>query len=287
MSDHAPSRPRRIVRSLVRILIVVVVTWVIGLGVGASIQERLMFPRWMEPVGDRAVPMGGESWWIEASSGDRVEAWFFRGLGRSADDPGPAAIVFHGNAEIIDHAMPDVQMYRARGISVLVPEYRGYGRSEGLPSRATIGEDMLAFRARLVARSEVDPNRLIYHGRSIGGGVSSDVAAVHPPAAWVLASTFRSMPRMFRKFGVPGFLCRNDFDVETVLAGFDGPSLVMHGRQDPLIPVAHGRHLASVARDGTYLEVDAEHDLPEDWELHEQTIEDFLVRAGLFSPAPD
>ena len=74
--------------------------------------------------------LGAELWKREVS-GAEVEAWFLLGEGRSPESPGPALMFFHGNAESIDEWPVWLRPFQERGVSLLLMEYRGYGRSTG------------------------------------------------------------------------------------------------------------------------------------------------------------
>lgn len=250
------------------------------MAVGCSFQQNFIYPQAVEEPVDRRVPPGAELVWVDTEEGDRIEGWFFPGAGRTADSPGPAMIFFHGNSEVIDHCLEYAEMYPPWGVSVLIVEYRGYGRSGGEPSQEAIGHDMDAFYAWLIERDEVDVDSLVYHGRSLGGGIAADLALRHPPRALILVSTFTSMGDMFWRYWVPGFITRDRYEVLDVVKGFDGPVLVIHGTRDNIIPVSHGRRLAEAARDATFVEVNANHDLPPDWGEHEATIRRFLEVHG-------
>src|SRR5688572_30832441 len=106
-----------------------------------------------------------------------VEGWFLPAYGVAAGRPGPAVIFAHGNAEIIDPYALELEPYRRMGVSVLLPEFRGYGRSGGEPSEEGITDDFVAFHDLLAARPDVDPSRIVFHGRSLGGGVVCALAA--------------------------------------------------------------------------------------------------------------
>jgi fermentation-respiration switch protein FrsA (DUF1100 family) len=251
------------------------------MAVGCSLQQNFIYPQGVEEPVDRRVPPGAELIWVDTEDGNRVEGWFFAGAGRTADSPGPAVIFFHGNSELIDHCLEYAEMYPPWGVSVLLVEYRGYGRSGGEPSQEAIGRDMDAFYAWLIERAEVDIESVVYHGRSLGGGIAADLASRHPPRALILVSTFTSMGDMFWRYWVPGFIARDRYEVLDVVKGFDGPVLVIHGTRDNIIPVSHGRRLAEAARDATFVEIDANHDLPPDWGEHEATIQRFLESHGV------
>ena len=96
----------------------------------------------------------------------------------------------------------------------------------------------------------MDPERVVVWGRSIGGGVASDLALSRPVKALILQSTFSSMATLARRsFGAPGFLLRDRYDVARAVAEFEGPVLLMHGARDEVIPYLHAERIAGV-RDG-------------------------------------
>lgn len=210
--------------------------------------------------------------WTIASAGGAVEAWYLPAFGEAgSSDPGPAVIFAHGNGELIDHWIGLLDPYRRMGVAVLLVEYRGYGRSAGVPTQAGIIDDFVAAYDRLAARPEVDAERIIAHGRSIGGGVVCALARRRPIGALLLQSTFTSVRAMARRYLYPGSLMRDPFDNASVLAEYPGPVLLMHGRQDTLIPPAHSEQLHAIAHRSELFYVDSNHndfpiDAAEVWE---------------------
>ncbi|PCC73726.1 hypothetical protein SAMN02745121_06844 [Nannocystis exedens] len=261
-----------------------------GLAYTAScaLQERLIFPR--QYANQHALarpPVGVTSLWSRAPDGPQVEAWFIPARGASADSPGPAVMFFHGNGELIDHQLTLAASYVARGVSVLLPEYRGYGRSEGTPSQAAIVGDMVRFYDELAARPEVDPARVVFHGRSLGGGVASALAAARAPAALILESTFTSLAALARSQGLPEGLCRHPFRTDRVLPTLQRPLLILHGSEDEVIPVAHGRSLHASVPGSTYVELPGRHnDFPRDRAAYDAALVAFLRAAGVLVAAP-
>ncbi len=77
-----------------------------------------------------------------------VEGWLLRAPGASAARPAPLLIFAHGNGELIEYWPDALLPYRALGMHVLLPEYRGYGRSAGQPSEMKTVADLTAFYAR-------------------------------------------------------------------------------------------------------------------------------------------
>ena len=252
-------------------------------------QDRLIFPSSLSR--DRATgPWDPNTVVLHVTldDGGTVEGWFIPAPGVSAAAPGPVAVVFHGNGEVIDTQADKVRGYHALGCSVFLPEYRGYGRSAGRPSERPIVADCVRFYDRLLERPEVDKTRVVFHGRSLGGGVASAVAALRKPTVLLLGSTFTSLNAMARRFGVPGFLVRHPFRTDRVLADLDIPILISHGTHDHIIPVAHGRTLRDIAKRVQYYEYDRGHtDFPAPGPdaLYWGRIRDFLVENGIITKA--
>ena len=77
------------------------------------------------------------------------------------------------------------------GFNLLVFDYRGYGRSEGKPTRAGTVRDGHAALDYLLSRDDVEPQRIVAFGQSLGGAVAAVVAAERSELrAVVLDSTF-------------------------------------------------------------------------------------------------
>ena len=119
-------------------------------------QRRFIYPNYLRD----APESGGEEVrglvkiWREPVKGEgRVEAWFLPGEGASADTPAPLVVFTHGNAELIDDWPSNLDQYRRWGMSVLLPEYRGYGRSGGSPSQEDITADAVWFLEQALARA--------------------------------------------------------------------------------------------------------------------------------------
>jgi fermentation-respiration switch protein FrsA (DUF1100 family) len=247
------------------------------------LQRAIIFPIRAIPL-PRAPPPGGETWWLETANG-AVEARFLPGLRASAERPAPLVVFTHGNGELIDYWVADMAPYQQAGFNVLLPEYRGYGRSAGRPSQKGIVSDSLAFLSRAQARPEVDPDRLVFHGRSLGGGVACALAAVRAPSALVLQSTFSSLALMaWQSMGVPRLLVRDPFDNASVVSDLDVPLLVIHGRHDEVIPYAQGQALAAASRNGRLVTREYGHnDLPMDSGFWQEVLA-FLGESGLRQP---
>lgn len=254
----------------------------------AWLERKLVFPTHLMKLRQQpSLPADGESWWIDIPDG-RVEGWFLPALGGST--PRPLVLFAHGNGELIDDWPELLAPYRARGMHVLLPEYRSYGRSGGTPGERALVADLRAFLARAAADPRVDASKLVFHGRSLGGAVVCALARQHAPQAIILESTFTSLFDMTRALyiPVPRFLLHDEFDSLGYLRGFARPVLIMHGGKDGLVPIAHGRRLVEACKDGTLVVFDqaGHNDLPWQSARYWDAVGGLLERAQQATPGP-
>jgi len=258
-------------------------------------QRQIIFPRSQIPYSsetEKVVPEL-EKIWLSTYSG-KFETWFMPPLNinpsksapvKSAPTkPAPAVIFGHGNAELIDFCPEELNFFTRIGIGVFLIEYPGYGRSEGSPSQKSISQAFDAGYEYLVSRKDVDPNRIILFGRSLGGGAVCDLASNKPSAALILQSTFTSVRAFASRFLAPGFLVRDPFDNLSVVSTYTGPVLIMHGKNDDIIPFAHGKALYDKCLKGKLIVYDCSHnDCPPDYAIFQKDIETFLADVGIIT----
>lgn len=216
----------------------------------------------------------------------RVESLFMSVADNDNAGPYPVIIFTHGNAELIDVWPRPLSSFRELGLSVLIVEYPGYGRSAGTPSQRAIMETMVAAHDWLISRADIDEKRIVAMGRSLGSGPAVGLAGVRPVAALILQSPFKSVAAMAaERFFLPPFLVRDRFDNRAILQSYDGPVLVLHGTRDPVVPYSHGAALASLAARGQLISQDCAHnDCPPSWPEFVNQVKSFLIEAGILTP---
>ncbi|MFN3201180.1 MAG: alpha/beta hydrolase [Bradymonadia bacterium] len=265
-------------RRVFKIALVLLGLYVLGLTLAYVFQREVLFPRRWTAQPLLQAPAGVESLWRESPQGP-VEAWFIPGEGCTAERPGPLVVFGHGNGDLIDGWWPALRTYTRMGISVLMPEFRGYGRSAGSPSEPAITEDFVWFLDAAVKRPEVDAARVHYHGFSMGGGAVVALARHRPPKALVLQSTYTGIDQLTWRYGIPGFLVKDQFRSREVVSTLDVPVLVIHGRDDNVVPFSHGERLAEMAPQGRLMARTCKHgDCPLNTEYW-QAIRDLLEEA--------
>lgn len=244
-------------------------------------QRTILFPRHLlhAPAASPAVA-GLEQIWLETSEG-RVEAWYLAPLDLFAEGKAPLMIIAHGNGDLIDRWIAPVAPLRRMGIGVLLVEYPGYGRSQGNPSYAAIRESLLLAYDTIIRHPQVDPDRILLFGHSVGGGAVSALAAERPSSGMILLSTFTSVAALAAEQWLPGFAVRDPFDTLAVVRDYPHPILIIHGKHDRTIPYHHGVALHAAAQQGELLSLACGHnDCIEDWESFWQSMRPFFERTG-------
>jgi uncharacterized protein len=181
------------------------------------------------------------------ADGERLHGWWIQ---RRADPLGHV-LLCHGNAGNVGDRLLHAALLTAVGFDVLLFDYRGYGRSSGRPGEQGTYRDAHAALACLLRQAEVDPARVLYFGESLGGAVALELAVAQPPAGLVLLSAFTSVRDMARLHyrQIPAALVPDAYPSLRLIATLRAPLLVVHGEDDALVPVEHGRALCRAAPD--------------------------------------
>lgn len=167
-----------------------------------------------------------------------------------AVDERAVLLFFHGNAGNIGDRLESIAIFLRLGITVFIVDYRGYGRSEGSPSEQGTYRDARASWRYLTIERGVDPSRIVVFGRSLGAAVATGLVTDRTPKALILESAFTSVPdmaaRLFPWLPVR-YVLGMRYDNLKRIGEIDCPLLVVHSRDDEIIPFEHGRRLFEAA----------------------------------------
>jgi fermentation-respiration switch protein FrsA (DUF1100 family) len=169
----------------------------------------------------------------------------------------------HGNAENISTHFTSLAWMPERGFNVFTFDYRGYGASEGEATLEGVQIDIDAAMRALLARGDIDKDRVVMYGQSLGGALAAYYVA-HSPyrdrlRALVVESAFSGYVDIVREKladhwftwpfqWLPQFTVDDRFSPLPTMAKISPlPLLVLHGDQDAVVPVQDGKRLYDAA----------------------------------------
>jgi pimeloyl-ACP methyl ester carboxylesterase len=169
----------------------------------------------------------------------------------------------HGNAGNISHRLESINIFHNLDLDVFIFDYRGYGKSEGKPSEEGTYLDAEAAWQYLVNERQVSPGNIIIFGRSLGGAIAAWLAKNYESGALILESTFTSAydfaVRVY-PFVPVRLLVRFQYNTTDYLYQINCPVLIIHSRDDELMPFEHGMRLFEVANEPKkFLEIHGSH----------------------------
>jgi hypothetical protein len=181
---------------------------------------------------------------LETPDGARLICWWARAAANR-----PTLLYFQGNAGgLIDRA-PRLERFANAGFGVFMQAYRGYSGSTGSPSeKALIADAILAYDH--LRGLGLAPRDIVVYGESLGSGVAVQLAAARPVGALILDAPYTSLPDLGKSIypflPVETFMV-DRFDSKRHIAKVEAPILILHGENDAVIPVEHGRALFHAA----------------------------------------
>jgi hypothetical protein len=153
-------------------------------------------------------------------------------------------LYIHGNAEDLGDIRPVLERLHRWGFSVFAYDYRGYGTSDGNPGETNAYQDAGAAFKYLNKELGIPSEKIIPYGRSVGGGSATELAASHSVGGLILESTFTSAFRVAVPFPLLPF---DKFPNLDRIRNVRCPVIVLHGGNDMIIPIQHGKTLFAKA----------------------------------------
>ena len=214
--------------------------------VNALIASMIFFP--VRPFSARPLDFGlqAEDAWCRTEDGVLLHGWFIQ-----AQAERPCLLLFHGNADNISIRLPKAKEWASRGLSVLLIDYRGYGKSGG---RISSGEDLYrdarAGLKWLREKKKLTSAQIVLYGESIGSVPAIRLGTEEPFKAVILEAPFTSLREMAKiHYGfVPDFFLK-DFimDNESRISQLKSPVFILHGTADEIVPIQMGKRLFAQA----------------------------------------
>jgi len=234
-----------------------------------------------------AINLRFEEVYFRAKDGVKLHGWFI------PSDAGRGVLLFcHGNAGNISHRLDSISIFHRLGLSVFIFDYRGYGRSEGEPTEEGTYSDAEGAWDYLTRDKRIKPQAIIIFGRSLGGSIAARTAMNRPSGALILESTFSSFKEAAGDIypWLPvRLLARYDYETASFISQVHCPVLVIHSREDELIPFRHGERLFSAAKEPkAFIEIIGGHNdgFLRSGKAYEEGLKAFLSRYVIKSLSP-
>ena len=213
-------------------------------------QTRLIFhpsPIIKSTPADYDLPY--EEVWLTVSTG-KIHGWWISASKLEA----PTILYFHGNGsnngDVVNRALRFSQL----GFSVLLIDYRGYGKSDRtFPDETLVYEDGEAAWQYLTQNKAIKPENLFIYGHSLGGAIGIEMATRHPEmGGLIVESSFTSMNAMadimgYSRFFPLEFILTQKFDSINKISQIEVPILLIHGTEDEVVPSFMSQELYNVA----------------------------------------
>ena len=229
------------------LLIVVSVGYACGLAALFFAQRSFLFPI---PTAERTSPqaagfMEAEEHVLATADGEKVIVWHV-----SAKPGRPVILYFHGNGDFLAGFFGRFRDLIADGAGVVALSYRGYAGSTGHPSERGLLLDARAAYAFATARYSAD--QIVVWGFSLGTGVAVALAAEQPVRKLILEAPYTSTADVAASmfwFMPVRLVMRDQFRSDERIARVKAPLLIMHGSNDPAIPIVFGERLFALAHE--------------------------------------
>lgn len=170
-----------------------------------------------------------------------ISAWYI-----PAEDARGFLLFCHGNAGNISHRLDSIRIFHGLGLSVLIFDYRGYGKSQGSPGEEGTYNDAEAAWDYLVNILHVKPEKIVLFGRSLGSAVVIELALRKQASALIIESGFTSVPDLGKKFfpHLPvRLISRYHYESISKVEKIKIPKLFVHSPEDEIVPFDQGVNL--------------------------------------------
>ena len=223
-------------------------------------EPLFFYPNALEYTDPREGGIRLDDIYFKNREGQALHGWFLPAAG----SPKGTVLFLHGNAQNITAHVMSVYWLPAEGFNVFLPDYRGYGKSEGKPTLAGLISDAEDSLAWLVRSGRIDNTKIALFGQSLGASIALNVAAKPGNSCCLDAiiidsgfSTFRGIVRdklndiwLSWPLQYPlSFLMHERFNPTDAVKQNALPIVFIHGGKDPIVPAYHSDLLFQAARE--------------------------------------
>jgi len=213
------------------------------LGIGCSMEkEFIFFPDKKIIQTPAEAALAYEDIYFETEDGVNINGWFV-----PYTDSRSMLLWFHGNAGNLSHRVDQLRLlHHELKTNIFMVDFREYGQSEGHVSVEGTRQDALSSYDYLLKRSDIDPEKIIVFGQSLGAAVAVELATSRDVQGLILEAPFTSIREMARAVfpWLPiGRFLSTKYDSLSKIKQVRAPLLILHGDRDEVVPFSQGRQL--------------------------------------------
>jgi len=208
-------------------------------------KKGIYFPVRELDLTPKEIGLEFEDVYFLSSDGIKLNGWYI-----PTSESRTTVLFCHGNAGNIGHRVEIIDMLCKLGLDIFIYDYRGYGRSQGSPSEEGLYLDAQAACKYLIDKRNLNEGSIVVYGKSIGANVAIELCSKVRPAALISDSAFTSALEMGKKlfpFLPIKWFITVKYDALSKIKDITIPKLIIHSKDDEIIPFQHGRKLFEAA----------------------------------------
>jgi len=208
-----------------------------------------------------SIPFFIEAYLVDSASGSRLHAWQ---VVPKDDLNGISILLLHGNGgNILTNLGAGVALVK-KGFKVTIVDYSGYGYSSGKATRKNVLLDAESTLEEVARMARSADEKLVVYGQSLGGHLAVVVAArnIDELDALVIEGAFSSHKLIAaeHKGKFAGAFVSEPYSASESIPDYTKPLLVIHSKQDEVVPFAMGQALFAAANEPkAFLEIEQPH----------------------------
>lgn len=246
-------------RMLQSILFIIITTWVLLSVFIYFYQDNLIFfPNNKVDATPELIALDYEDITLKTHDGVDINAWWIPNTNSRA-----TLLLMHGNAGNLSHRLDTIRIFHELGLSVFIIDYRGYGNSSGKPSERGTEIDAETAWQYLTDKKNIEADKIIIFGRSLGGAIAIGLAEKYNAAALIVESSFSSIAdigKHYYPYLPTALIARTKYPSKNRIKNIQTPTLFIHSQDDEIIPYSHGQVLFAAANEPKlFLEITGGH----------------------------
>ena len=216
-----------------------------------------------------------EEYTINADDGEKLNAILFK-----SSTPSKGLILyFHGNADNLQRWGTYAVDFTSIGYDILMTDYRGYGKSTGIPNEHDLYKDALSIKKW--SDTNIPHSKLVIYGRSLGSAVASQLAMTVQPDLLILETPFDEIKGAIYsplKPMLQFFPLHYEFPNKTFLPKVTCKKVIIHGTNDWVVPLSSALELKPLlgSEDLFVVIQDGGHKNLRDFAKYHETLSDVL-----------